>query len=349
MEFKLKDNKKVPKLGDVRRVPSYAYPNWGLNEGLWKKESEEAYETEWKSGSPRQMQYVVEAITRSGLGNFSQMLRDINADVITYLISKAKERVNYLEIGAGVSTVNVYQKLKKNKLDLEKIYTTMVEPSKSRIECAAEELSKMGLKKEINFKLFVSKDTDVNKCVDQNSQDIIGSVAQIHHHSYWRETIQVLYETLNKNGIILISDWHNSLWEHPARVYNALKEDYNWETKDEDLKNFVTTYPKAIKNAEEFNSLNIEANRMIREFWKSYGEIRSEAIISGAFDERDELLMLEGHRPVERYVEDMKNVNFSVENEIIKEIQEACYLNGNPHQLLPLSRILMLTIGTKIE
>jgi SAM-dependent methyltransferase len=349
MEVKFKNALNVPTLGDKRRVPSYAYRNWGLKEGMWRTESEKLYESEWAAGSPKQMQYVVDAITNSGLGNFSQMLRDINADAVTHIVNRAKSVVKYFEPGAGVSTVNVYQKLKEKNIDLEKIYTTMLEPSKTRVEAAAEELKKMGLKEDKNFKVVVDKDTNALNYVQPRSQDLVSCVAQIHHHSYLDTPLRVLYNSLCDGGIIMIADWHNSLWEHPARVYQALKEDYEWPTKKEDLKAFLKAHPFIAELLPDLSKEDLEANRMIREFWKSYGKIKAEAISKGEFNENDELIMLEAHRPIERQVEEMESVDvgFSMNGKKIEELKKSLKLNVNPHQLLPTSRILMFTVGIK--
>jgi len=347
MEVKFKNAPNVPKLGDERRVPSYAYKNWGLKEGLWRTESEKAYETEWAAGSPRQMQYVIDAITKSGLGNFSQMLRDINAEAVAYFVSKAESVLNYLEPGAGTSTVNVYQALSKKNIDLEKIYAVMLEPSRTRLETARAELEKIGLKEIKNFRVINDIDTSILGYIEPNSQHIISCVAQIHHHSYLDTPLKVLYDSLGKNGVIMISDWHNSMWEHPARVYQALKEDYDWPTKEEDLKAFVEAYPTALEFPSQLDGADLESNNMIREFWKSYGMIRAKAILDGEFDEKEDLIMLEAHRPVEKQVEEMKRTGFSMDGEKIKELKEALVISENPYQLLPNSRILMFAVGTK--
>lgn len=347
MEVKFKKAPNVPRLGDEKRVPSYAYSKWGLVEGMWKRASDECYRSEWEGGSPRQMQYVVEAITGAGLGNFSQMLRDLNAEAVAHLVDK-HGRIRYLEPGAGVSTVNVYQTLQKKNIDLERVFATLVEPSETRLAATVLALTQMGLRENKNFKAMANKDTNVLSCVSDNSQDVISCVAEIHHHSYLDRPLKMLYRSLKVGGVIMIVDWHNSMWEHPARVLQALREDYEWPTKEEDLEAFKQAYPGAIEEPPELQAGDAEANRMIREFWKSYGRIKAEAIAKGEFSKDDDILMLEAHRPVERQMEEMERAGFLRDSPVVtEELIDALGLDGNPHQMLPSSRLLMFSVGVK--
>ena len=109
--FRIDDSRMPVLLGSALKVPGYAYPAWGIPAGFYRKTSDDLYAVEWEGGSPRQMQYVIDAITRTGLGNFSQMLRNSNAAVVSHLVQQTDGRVSYLEPGAGVSTVVAYQKM----------------------------------------------------------------------------------------------------------------------------------------------------------------------------------------------------------------------------------------------
>jgi SAM-dependent methyltransferase len=331
-------------LGSALRVPGYAYPEWGI-EGdriFLDKESDRQYEIEWKSGSKKQMDYVIEAITDSGLGNYSQMLRDANAELVSRIVQKSKEKVNYLELGAGESTVNVYQRLKSDAVDLERVFGTLVEPSKQRLELAAVKLEKMGLKRGKNFKINVSKDTDIPKFVEPNSQDITSYVAVLHHHAYLDTPIKIVYNHLKNNGLLLVGDWHNAMWEHPNRVYELLRDEFEWSTKEQDLEAFVRAYPKALEKAPELPELDAASNRHIKRFWKSWENVRKREIDAGIFRHKNDILMLEAHRPVERQNEAIERVGYRLDTPAIRELQ-----NPNPRRLIPDAGILYVTIGQK--
>src|SRR3989338_2902616 len=93
-DFELKNDKSLPvRLGSALKIPSYAYPDWGIegSEEELREESDRGYEVEWlgldgRGGSEQQMRYVIDAIKSTGLGNYSQMLRDKAAEIISYLV-----------------------------------------------------------------------------------------------------------------------------------------------------------------------------------------------------------------------------------------------------------------------
>lgn len=302
--FRIDDSRIPAVLGSALKVPSYAYSNWGIPIGQYRKESDDLYAVEWKGGSERQMEYVVKAITSTGLGNFSQMLRNGNAAKVSDIVKQTKEKVRYFEPGAGVSTVNVFQKLQDDGVDVERVFATMVEPSADRVEGAAANLEKMGLKRNKNFVVYSGKkDTDALALVGPETQDVVGTVAQIHHHSYLDAPMITLASVLKPKGYLVCADWHNSMWEHPNRVYEFLNSEFDWETKAADLAAFRKIFPLAAEPAPSLTGRDEIANRMIRSFWKGWANVRRDAIQKVEFLPCDDILMLEGHRPVERYIE----------------------------------------------
>jgi SAM-dependent methyltransferase len=343
------DSSRMPVvLGSALRVPSYAYANWGIPAGSNREESDKQYEIEWKGGSPNQMKYVIEAITATGLGNYSQMLRDENARLVAKIVRDSKEQLNYLEAGAGASTFSVYKKLKDDGLDLDKLYGTLIEPSQKRLDTMIHGdektpgLESLDLKEGKNFQAYAMRDIDVAGFVADNSQNIVSCVAQIHHHAYLDTPFRCLYNTLKPNGIIIITDWHNSMWEHPNRVYEFLKNEFEWSTKDADLDAFVRAYPKALEQAPTLSELGEGANRHIKKFWKGWEAVRKREIERGNFKPEDDIFMLEAHRPVEQQVGAMVDTGFVLPTHVLD------WLIENPKQLVPDAGILYVTVGQKI-
>lgn len=334
------------RLGSALRVPSYAYHNWGIQSGEYREESDRQYEIEWAVGSTRQMQYVEDAVNISGMGNFSQMLRDANARTVSRLLEDMPGKVSYLETGAGVSTLTLYDFLEREGEDLERIYATLIEPSRQRLEAAAESLEQKGLRREENFRALNIRDIDVPSHVEPFSQDIAAAVAAIHHHAYLDKPFKSLAKALKQGRFIVISDWHNSMWEHPSNVYAFLRDEFEWETKEHDLEMFAQMYPQ-YKNAPSGYTIRKsynEADRMIRRFWKGWEAVRNEAIQSGDFDTTDDLVMLEAHRPVEKYETELKEAGLWTKpsgylNEVLSE---------NPWPVLPTSNLLFVTVAYKI-
>jgi len=314
-------------LGSPLRVPSYAFPSWRIagNELKLRSESEESYDSEWKSGSPRQMQYVTDTTMRAGYGDFPQLLREETAKSVSEMVRKEKERVAILDIGAGVSTVVLFDGLNEN--DKNRVYLTLLEPSEEKVEDAARELNERGA----SYKVIVGKDLDIPYKIRPESQNIITAVASIHHHAYLDRPFRIIYDAIKRNGSFITADWHNSMWEHPERVYRFLQE-FDWPGKEQDLKDFKNAYMKGIDPAPKLTGIEEYTNDMIRTFWKNWIDVRKEAMEKGEFDSRDDIWMLEGHRPVEGYAEEMRRIGFEIED---------------IYQLLPDSRLLMRITAKK--
>ena len=339
------DSSKMPVyLGNALRVPDYAFPDWGIegDENLLSEESDRQYELEWKGGSKKQMRYVIKALKKARLGNYSQMLRDENAELVSKVAQKSKKKVNYMELGAGKSTVNVYQRLQKDNVDIEKLVGTLIEPSEDRLESAAAELEKMGLKRGRNFRTIVGRDNDIPSIIEPDSQDIASYVGVVHHHAYLDAPLRHVYKSLRKNGLLVVADWHNAMWEHPNRVYEFLRDEFEWPTKEQDLEAFVRAYPKALEKAPELSELDAASNRHIKKFWKGWEGIRKREKDTGRFRPEDDILMLEAHRPVERQNEVIERVGYRLDTPAIRELQ-----NPNPRRLVPNAGILYVTIGQK--
>jgi SAM-dependent methyltransferase len=347
--FRIDDSRMPIRLGDARKVPSYAYENWGIPLGTNRPESDELYSCEWQGGSPRQMEYVVKAITSTGLGNFSQMLRDASSAAVEHILRTSKERINYLEPGAGVSTVNLYQRLIDEGFDVDRIFGTLVEPSAERMESSVAQLENMGLRSGKNFVAYSGKkDTDALVLVGPESQNVVAQVAQIHHHSYLDVPIATLAATLKPTGYFVSADWHNSMWEHPNRVLEYLMYNFDWETKDADLAAFCQMYPRAKEPAPKLlHGPDEKANEMIREFWIGWANVRRDAIAAGEFQPCDDILMLEGHRPVERYIETAESAGLSTTGYGVQRMMEYGILPSNPHQLVKGSSILNIVVFQK--
>ena len=345
-QFSIDDSRMPVRLGSALRVPSPAYRQWGIEKDAYRPDSERQYETEWAGGSPKQMEYVVRAITETGLGNFSQMLRDANANVVSGLIRGMKGRVNYLEPGAGVSTEHLVDRLLADGVDMDRVHMTLIEPSEERLERTAENLGKKSLVRGKHFNAYPGKkDTDALAIVGPWTQDIVSHVAELHHHSYLDAPMHTLASTIKEGGYFCSSDWHNSMWMHPNRVYRFL-QNMEWETKERDLAAYRRAYPRAVESAPTRNE-DLEANRMIMEFWKGWARVRAEAIGRNEFDPRDDIFMLEGHRPVGHYQSEAQRAGlFKIAPD--HPLRRDGTLPENPYKLVKGSSILNALVMRKI-
>ena len=114
--------------------------------------------------------------------------------------------------------------------------------------------------------------------------------------------------------------------------------------KEAGLRNWMESYP-SVPVPEPIEPADKQANKDITRFWQGYLEIvRESAQDLGP----NAIWPLEGHRPVERYITKMKEVRFDVNSATIRRRRLKEVISNNPYQILPNSRLLMVTIGEKL-
>lgn len=330
-KYSIDDSRMPMVLGSALRVPSYSYPLWGIPDSAETREqSDREYEIEWKGGSLQQMQYVTDSIRMAGYSDFPQMVRNSAVREVREAIRSERGPIFITDIGAGLSSVALYDALEPD--ERERLHFTLVEPAEKKLRSTVEMLREMGMKEGDNMVPVVGRDLDASTHMKKGRQHVVFSVATLHHHAYIDTPFKEIYGLLRPGGYFITADWHNSMWEHPNRVYRYLQE-FSWETKGHDLDAFRRTFRYALEKAPELDGLDEQTNHMIREFWRGWVRVRKEAIERGQFNPEDDIWMLEGHRPVERYVEEMQKAGFR--------------LYKDPIQLLPDCRLLMTVVARK--
>jgi hypothetical protein len=349
--------------GSGLRNPASAYDAFDItgNEEVLRPASDRAYAIEWEGGTPAQMNYVIEAAQTAGLGNCSKMLRDLQARTVLAALAMERfrdlKRVNYLEPGAGMSTVELYKWLISKKYDVERIFSTLIEPSATRTygdektnqKGYVEQLEALGLEEGKHFRSIIGKDTEIPHYVQDGSQHIVAANATLHHHAYQDRVFMNILNALAEKGFFMNFEWYEGLCEHPARVYKALanhkfKPPVKWETRDEDLASYAKMFKQALAGSyTAFSPEDEMAARMITSFWfDGWAVARAKAIEAGAFDPRDELFFHEAHWRPGPQMELLGKVGFRRDTNDVRDLCDAVEYNGNPHRLLTREKMLEL-------
>ncbi|MBI2621351.1 MAG: methyltransferase domain-containing protein [Candidatus Levybacteria bacterium] len=322
-------------MGTPYRVPDYAYPNWGLvYEG--EEKATAAYRAEWAEGNKDQLGLVTRAIVEAGYGNFPALLRESAARAIRELVTYRGESVKILDIGAGPGTSadEVYEALDSVTRSHTDMY--LVDPSPDSLVDAKVRLEGKG-----RFNFFLQgSDSDMLPNIDSNTFDVVLGVASVHHHA--KIPFEEYNRVLKPGGFLVLADWHQPLWEHPGSVFDFL-EQIDWPRKEEGLDNWLRVYPKAVNMPPPpRNPADRQAIIEITEFWKAYQRISREANLGP-----NAIWPLEGHRPVARYVKAMKEAGFDLETPDIDRLIRNGVISRNPHQILPDSSLLQLSVAQK--
>jgi len=334
-------------LGDESGIYYEWQRNWGVDISTPKKleaaiaRGEQRYADEWAAGDEQQLQYVVKASETAGFGDYPALLNDHNAKVVAEAVRRIPGDLTILDIGAGPgnTTLAIYKAL-DNK-DKQRVHFILFDPSAKALEKAKTHLNGEG----VSYETYAESDLSIPGYVPAGSVDIATGVASIHHHP--KIPFTTYAGVLKWKGIFTSADWHNSMWEHPNRVYGMLKR---MGHTDEELADFIIRYPNALESTRPIRNIYEEiANKDIENFWLGYAQIRTEESVS---EGKNSIWMLEGHVPPQIYVEAMEDTGLSTNDPELLDIMQSglrkyrCY--ENPHRILLGSGLLYLIGGRKI-
>ncbi|KPJ73679.1 hypothetical protein AMJ48_00545 [Parcubacteria bacterium DG_74_1] len=327
-------------MGSPVRTPDYARRAWGLPTSIKEEEVVKFYSAEWEGGNEGQLAIVSKAAKKAGFGDNPALLRQKTAEVVRSIVRDypIKGELLILDVGAGpgLSALTIWKELPTDIRPKSRFL--LLDPSRASLE-AAEKVMK---ENRVNYEVICDVDIHVGRHLKEGIVDILVGVASVHHHS--AIPFDLYYRILTPGGIAVFADWHNSIWEHPWRVYRFL-EAFDWPVKEAGLREWLESYG-GVCVIEPTDPADRQANEDITSFWLGYHQILKESETDLG---PNSIWPLEGHRPVVRYVEEMKEVGFSVGSPGIKRMLEQGVITGNPHQLLPNSRLLMVTVGEKTK
>lgn len=335
------DDSNLPiRLGSPLRVPHYAWHNWGIEYGSevefhhLVKLSEDEYRSEWDWTTDERHGDIAIASKKAGLEDANARLNKAVANVVFKIIRYRNGRIRILDVGAGSGQTTLAVIRELDELPIESAEFFLFDPAKKALQAGARRLAEIGLNEGENFHIYPITDLNMSNYVQEESADIVVSVASIHHHAFLGAVFELIFKLCKRNGVFIIGDWHNSMWEHPNKVFAMLSK-MDWTEKSKDLDKFTTVFPEALTDPgpEEDQRLN-KANEQIKAFWKFYSRI--------GVEKNKQFSVLEGHRPTWRYRKEMERCGFSTSGSLIDTL-----IPTNPRPLLPDSSLLCITIGQK--
>lgn len=230
----------VSNAGSLLRVSMRDYYNWGIlvtkeNAGFLKSMARDAYMIEWQETGDNLNALVATASKNAGLGDVNAKMNKRIGEIVAsdYIVGPDYVSSITFDIGTGTGhpSFEVYEALQakglRSRSSKDKIILN--DPSKKRIAIAESTIKGMpfweGNKN--NVIVGIGQDIEVLNGLPKGSVRNIISNAAIHHHSD-NEHLNAIYEVLAPRGLFTNGDWHESMWQTPARTYwmfAALKED----------------------------------------------------------------------------------------------------------------------------
>ncbi|HSB47785.1 MAG TPA: methyltransferase domain-containing protein [Candidatus Bilamarchaeum sp.] len=214
------------RLGSLLRTHAYSYPNWGItiapeNIDWLVSESKKAFSVEWADTDGSMNHMIAEASEKAGLADTNALM---NAKIGQYASEVLIERFDgpsVLDIGAGAGDTSLAFLDTDRDSEAQTRNLVLLEPSAKRLETAEGRIRSFirgtSYEGSLNLRL-VHGSVDKLADFDDDSFDIIISNAAIHHESFNPHLAQIR-RVLFPGMPFISGDWHESNYEHPARVY----------------------------------------------------------------------------------------------------------------------------------
>ena len=252
--FKELTDKLAGKCGSIFRIAHQYLANWGMDY-LKNKEwidaaAKQHYYKEWRKGTDRANEAIELAIgdIKLDMGNISMnnQLAELAVKILFNMYNKGKRTFNIYDVGAGagdttIAMLDAMSRFENTRRLVPHCYFHLVEPSGLRLMKARwaiegptrEERILFGEKTSFNgpHELY-EKMFDIPEYV-QNSHlhlyglepgsiDMIVSNAAFHHIPF-PDHFAVIAEKLKEDGVVVLGDWHFTVFKHPAFFVDIMK------------------------------------------------------------------------------------------------------------------------------
>ena len=235
--------------GSIFRIACQYLPAWGIgvtdeNRRWIERRSIKSYCEEWRRGGDDYHKAINIAIRKANLqyahDEINGMLAEIAVNMVRAMFELRKfspdDPCRVLDIGAGSggTTVAILDRMSEDKQTREMARAcrfTLIEPSPDQLFSdrndmisAEQKLGRhpIGLDNE-NYSLLCTDLVSHLPEMAPASYDMVVSNAAFHHFSFLTH-MQSLYEKLRENGVMVVGDWHNTVFSHPAYVLPILRE-----------------------------------------------------------------------------------------------------------------------------
>src|SRR5512143_678230 len=226
--------------GSVCRIASQYLGNWGVvvNQATRpeiEKRSMASYLEEGRQSDPSYHRAINTATTRAGISfnnhNLNETLGAKAASIIEALLHNRQKRAAYriLDVGAGdgattLALLNVMKATGTDKAILSSLCFDLLDASTDALYEAkkrVEQRASVGGTFATTIQNYLERTPD-------GFYDMVISNAALHHMAF-PDYLAVLNSKLKEDGVMVVGDWHTTIWSQPAFVLpilNAMGADY---------------------------------------------------------------------------------------------------------------------------
>jgi len=281
-------------LGSPLKVPTTAWRRWGIE---WRDQkefhclvskSEQLYAQEWEGSDQARLDDVARAAQCAGIADANASLNRAVGTALAELLCRARGELAVIDIGAGTGATTEAVLEHVPLLEDSGVFS-LVDPSLGSLHLAGQRPKLARLLEERRITFHCMKDLEISSRLCRQF-DVAVANAALHHHAFLEPVFEIVFQLLKPGGILVIGDWHNSMWLDPWRVLRFL-DSLQWEGKDEALARLASRFP--VSTTQEHDPSLARANEQICSFWHAYTRVKE--------PKTTPCEILEGHRPPEDY------------------------------------------------
>ncbi len=216
--------------GSVCMIACQYLKNWGIavtedNRDKIERISLEGYRGQWKSASTLTHQMINYASSKAGItynnNQLNQMLASMALSAIEEMVRDGNGRkIRILDIGAGdgKTTIAILDQMKSMGQEslAERCKFILLDPSPYALASAHTAIGERGTILPIGGTL------DDYLEEDPRPLDMVISNAVFHHFSF-PTFLGRIHEKLAQDGVMVIGDWHTTIWSQPAFMVPILR------------------------------------------------------------------------------------------------------------------------------
>ncbi len=226
--------------GSVCRIAGQYLRNWGVavneeTKAAIERRSLESYLDEWKRSGPRFHQAINTATTRAGIGfnnrNLNETVAGKAVDVIEGTFRGAQKPGTYriLDIGAGdgatsLAVLNAMKAVGTDRRIVSNLCFDLLDVSEDALSEAKKKIEQRAMV----GGTFATTLQNYLERVPDGFYDMAVSTAVLHHMTF-PDYLSQLNRKLAPDGVMIVGDWHTTIWSHPAfmvPILNALGANY---------------------------------------------------------------------------------------------------------------------------
>ncbi|MFN7990556.1 MAG: class I SAM-dependent methyltransferase [Candidatus Micrarchaeia archaeon] len=271
--------------GSVCRIAHQYLANWGIavtpgNREQIEARSLESYSREWRQSNADYHFAIRRATTRAGIQYDNDNLNDYVANKAALIIEsmlsdRKKSEYRILDIGAGSgkTTLKVLDVLRIRGVDqgiLSRCQFYLLEPADQALKKALETIRERGTKSRV-VPVGTSIQDHMETTADGTYNMVISSA--VFHHMSFPGYLERIYTKLADEGVMIIGDWHTTIWSQPAFLVPILKDLGADSTRIRDFETFFGVKREDdVRLSKSLAEKEAKANRYMLDYEKHLAE-----------------------------------------------------------------------------